>query len=298
MKKYILLIINLLFATLIQAQVLRNVVAEQLNDNIIINYDLASTSATDKFTVELFISLNGGHSWSDALRNVSGEVGPLIAPGYNKEILWNVFGDRLELVGDDIQFKVRAYKSGAGQANSYSGLDGNFVDFRDGNSYKWVKIGNQIWMAENLRYQIGGLSSSYNNEQFYLRDYGLLYSYAAALDACPEGWHLPSNAEWEILLKELGGVMLAGPAMKTAEDWAPRAGTDVSGFGAKPGGMRISLGGAYMYKNAGEMSFFWSLNENSMNEAHVLYLRNDFDKVYTKTLLKDYQVSIRCIKDK
>jgi len=83
-----------------------------------------------------------------------------------------------------------------------------FTDPRDGRKYKTVKIGSQIWMAENLNYNTKGKcykDSDYPNEAANCEKYGRLYFWENAKTSCPIGWHLPSNAEWEILLNYLGG---------------------------------------------------------------------------------------------
>ena len=79
-----------------------------------------------------------------------------------------------------------------------------FTDARDGQTYKTVKIGSQVWMAENLNYALPDSSWCYENEPDSCAKYGRLYNFNGAQLACPAGWHLPSNEEWSILEKTLG----------------------------------------------------------------------------------------------
>jgi uncharacterized protein (TIGR02145 family) len=90
---------------------------------------------------------------------------------------------------------------------------GTFTDARDGHQYAWVKIGTQTWMAENLKYDAKVGSWSYNNDSVNVKTYGRLYNWKTAQAACPKGWHVPSDKEWGILIKSLGGAGDAGLRM-------------------------------------------------------------------------------------
>ena len=81
---------------------------------------------------------------------------------------------------------------------------GNFTDPRDGNVYKQVKIGDQIWMAENLRFITDSGSWCWENIEENCRSRGRLYNWAEAMQAPPPGWHLPSDEEWKKMEITLG----------------------------------------------------------------------------------------------
>ena len=113
-------------------------------------------------------------------------------------------------------------------------LNNGFTDARDGTHYDAVKIGNQVWMAENLKYLpsvVGPATGSETAAYYYVYDYdgtdvmaakatanyttyGVLYNWPAAMNACPTGWHLPSDAEWTELTDYLGGSGVAGGKLK------------------------------------------------------------------------------------
>ena len=95
--------------------------------------------------------------------------------------------------------------------------DMSFVDPRDGQSYKYAKIGFQLWMAENLKTKKGQWNC-YNGNPGNCEKYGMLYDWNTANNVCPEGWHLPKSQEWDELFTYVGGRNKAGAALKSKED--------------------------------------------------------------------------------
>jgi uncharacterized protein (TIGR02145 family) len=182
-------------------------------------------------------------------------------------------------------------------------LASGLVDI-DGNNYPVVIIGNQIWMKENLRVSRyrngvsipivtdntawGGLTTGgrswYNNDSTtYENPYGNLYNWYAVADnrgLCPNGWHVPTDAEWTILITYLGGESVAGEKMKSTgiTYWSSQsAGTDnSSGFSALPGGYRNVDGSFSYFRN---IAFFWSATEIDSDNAWYRNLYNNFSSV-------------------
>lgn len=194
----------------------------------------------------------------------------------------------------------------------------------DGNEYQIVEIGEQTWMAENLKSihfadgtEIESVWAFQENEE-YVEDYGRLYSWDAAMKGaessesvpsgiqgvCPDGWHLPSTGEWNILIEELGGQLEAGGKLKEygTNHWqSPNTGaTNSSGFTALPGGWRDVDG---TFDVLGYTGFWWSSTSyisdwNQQRYWDVLILGHEVeDASMVGTGDKGEAYSIRCLKD-
>ena len=204
----------------------------------------------------------------------------------------------------------------------------------DGNIYSTVEIGTQIWMLENLKvthYPNGDViplvtdntswknladnntddAYSYynNNASGEANAYGVLYTYAAAIGdnwtkdntanqgVCPDGWHLPTDAEWTILTDYLGDK--AGDKMREigTTHWnSPNTGADnSSGFTALPGGYRNSGNGGCDF--LGSNGYFWSATEDNAVKAWLLLLNCSSSEVFRYDRNKSNGVSVRCLRD-
>lgn len=156
---------------------------------------------------------------------------------------------------------------------------GTLIDV-EGNSYQTVKIGNQWWMAENFKAIKN--SSGQNIQEVYVYDniqgnaieYGQLYTWAAAVQATPNGWHLPTKEEWEEMINLIGGSGIAGGKMKETgtTHWnAPNTGaSNSSGLTAVAGGFR---GGDGIYYTKGEHGSYWG-TANNTQDPYCVYLYN------------------------
>ncbi len=203
-------------------------------------------------------------------------------PGTNKEIVWDVLAEREKLTGE-ISFKLEATP----------GI-GYFTDTRDGQTYKWVKIGNQTWMAENLNYRTAD-SWCYDNAIANCNKYGRLYNWEAAKFACPNGWHLPNDSEWDILVDYLGGSSIAGNKMKSTSGWYNNGnGTDEVSFSVLPGGYRYYDGD---FNSLGSYGYWWSAT--ALGSTTAWYRRLDYNNtvVNRNDGDKGYGFSVRCVLD-
>ena len=168
---------------------------------------------------------------------------------------------------------------------------GTMTDSRDGKTYKTIKIGSQIWMAENLNYEISD-SWCYGNKEENCEKYGRLYTWAAAMSAVPNGWHLPTNEEWDILATNVGGVANAGTKLKSKNGWNSGNGTDDYGFAAFSAGHRSS-GSFY---SLGSCAYFWSADEYSSAIAYSRYF-NTGASMDLDGNNKSSAISVRLVKD-
>lgn len=214
-------------------------------------------------------------------------------------------------------------------------VKGTMTDDRDGRTYRTVKIGNQVWMAENLNYRYLGPTDDLDSSSFCYRNifadcntYGRLYLWSAAMDSagiiegntpnscgvnsecspsgivrgiCPQGWHLPTQAEWNTLFTAVGGNSKAGSKLKSTSGWndydgESAHGTDVYGFSAIAAGFREGSG---LFYGAGSCTRFWSATEDeyasfvsSMNPSYGYGGGANLAGVG-----KYDAISVRCLKD-
>jgi uncharacterized protein (TIGR02145 family) len=229
-----------------------------------------------------------------------------------------VFESNITGLKEKTTYYVRAYATNSvgttyGSQASFTtpqeATSGTFTDLRDGNVYKWVKIGNQTWMADNLKYLpsvVGPESGSglYSNRipYYYVygysgtdvntaketanyKNFGVLYNIFAV--SPPEGWHLPSDLEWTELTNYLGGEIAAGTKL-----------TDKNGFAAISCGQRFN-GGNFTQINGG---MWWSSTSYmTTNNTYVWYRGLNINGIgieRSSTNRTDFGLSVRCIKNK
>ncbi|MCJ7450078.1 MAG: hypothetical protein MUO72_20585 [Bacteroidales bacterium] len=204
-----------------------------------------------------------------------------------------------------------------------SGFNG-FIKDIEGNYYKTIKIGNQVWMAENLKttkyndgtalelvtedgdwkYQNDPAYCWYNNDAAaYKKCYGALYKWnvmdyyeSHGRNICPAGWHVPTDAEWTTLTDYLGGN--AGFKLKEVGtaywDSYNTEATNESGFTARPGGSRTENG---IFISEGSGCFWWTSTEYASPYAWYRRIGSNDAVVTRSNIAKQRGLSIRCLRD-
>ena len=207
-------------------------------------------------------------------------------------------------------YATNSYGTGYGNTITFNTLGNTFTDDRDGNVYKIVTIGNQLWMAENLKYLpsvVGPGTNSATVPYYYVygydgtnvadakatanyTTYGVLYNWTAAMNGaesssanpsgvqgvCPSGWHVPSDAEWTELTDYLGGLGIAGGKLKetgiTHWDTPNTGATNETGFSALPGGNYYMnvMNGYDGFYSIGSQGGWWSA---TMYESFLVWSR-------------------------
>ena len=170
------------------------------------------------------------------------------------------------------------------------------TDDRDGQVYKIVKIGDQIWIAENYNYKIDS-SFCYADEQDNCEKYGRLYTWAAAQNACPSGWRLPTKDDYAILFDYVGGTSYAGKELKSKDGWGGEGyGKDSYGFSAIPAGVRLGYDGRFSGSGIRGDCNFWTSTEYE-DEAYRIRFPYNTNAASFSNASKGNAYSVRCVKD-
>lgn len=272
--------------------------------------------------------LNEGHSRNHAA-HVNQHIAQISGGHELSKLMSNQY--KLEITGENIASYIQRDLTIIANMTVDIAVKRTLTDI-DGNVYKTVKIGNQWWMAENLkviRYRNGesirnvtsnsewrnlttGAYCSYDNNEANVAIYGRVYNWFAVNDKrniAPEGWHVPSDAEWKQLEIHLGMSSTEadradwrgtdeGGKLKEAgfAHWiSPNAGaTNESGFSALPGGYRNYTGYSHVM---GGSAYFWSSSEDDTSSAWYRFLYHFYADIYRSYFSKECGFSVRCVKD-
>jgi uncharacterized protein (TIGR02145 family) len=213
-----------------------------------------------------------------------------------EQVYWNRMKEA-EIVKKNTKDSIKKNTEVEEQLNTEVEEQINYLtDARDGQTYKTIGIGNQVWMAENLNDATSSGSWCYNNNSKYCEQYGRLYNWETAKSVCPAGWHLPSDKDWMILEKETG--MNIGDINKDRDQK-----TDIgiklqiggsSGFNANFGGTRTSDG---IFHSAVNVGSYWSSTSVIDDRVWVRFFFFKEGHVGRSQDFKDGARSVRCIQD-
>ena len=307
-----------------------NVTASQRGDGsfmVDIYYDIYDADG-DAMTVFMQVSDDDGTTWNVPCNLASGDIGTNKYSGNNKHILWNV-GSEHPNINTDFRFKVIA-------DDGYTGGYGTVTDI-DGNVYQTLVIGDQEWMAENLKvthYRNGdiipnvtgsmawafpnlwtGAYCVYDNDPLHADTYGNLYNWYAVDDSrniAPVGWHLPTDEEWMELEIYLGmsvsdanstgyrGTNEGSKLAGRADLWHSGVLENDPEFDSS--GFNALPGGSRsrQYGAFSGMIYnapFWSSTEYNYNNAWFRILNYTYTEVYRYNFYKQGGYSIRCVRD-
>ena len=198
-----------------------------------------------------------------------------------------------------------------------AGAYGEFLDTRDNKVYKAVTIGEQTWMAQNLDFvvtrdsiPIDSLSRCYKDQEDFCEQYGRLYFWrtlrdpSIGSDICPNGWHIPSHEEFEILVNYVDSTYTIGQMESSCSITAGRFLVSMQaskegyfldnfGFSAVYAGYYYSKG----FGHVGEYAMFWSSTEYDEDNAYFFFMNSEYNSAYIDWFTKSDAKSIRCLKD-
>ena len=278
----------------LNAQGISNVDFKAINNNIEITYDYIKPDEK-QYTIEVYLISEKNQKEIKA-QYLSGDINPK-ENGYGKKITWQVINQKLNL-NDKCKIQLILVSQDLS-----------------------VTIGYQVWMIKNLdvatfrncdpipqaktaeEWKKAGENQQpawcyYDNDPANGTKYGKLYNWYAVNDArglAPQGYHIPTDAEWTTLTTYLGGEEVAGTKMKNTSGWNENGnGTNSSGFNGLPGGSRNSSG---PFDAIGKVGSWWSSPELNTDDAWdlSLYYLNGF--VYSFKYDKGDGLSVRCLRD-
>lgn len=203
-----------------------------------------------------------------------------------------------------LQSSSSSVESSSSRTCNHPQVDGCFTDTRDDQKYNTVLMGDRYWMAQNLNYG-ADLNNCYDKSSANCDRFGKLYPWDAAVKVCPEGWHLPTKEEFELLLNYVGGTedegVNAAKQLKSKSYWHDKDGTDSYNFALLPAGLCFPERTGYcVWENQYDYAYLWSSTTDSVNCAdnvigcaNIMVLQSK--KVSVSHFAKDAYMSVRCV---
>jgi uncharacterized protein (TIGR02145 family) len=207
-----------------------------------------------------------------------------------KILLSNTNNDKSQFVKTTHFAGYKQIKTKRARANE----TGNFTDKRDGKVYKWVQIGDKIWMAQNLNFNLRKGACAYNNDTTKRRIYGLLYEFGVLKEACPKGWHVPTEEEWEDL--EIAAGMNKNQS-RNQNIW--RGSVADKFFPGGSTGFNVLFGGIYRHGDFDDLtlcSHFWTSTKTE-NSVFCRIFRDNIREICKNKVAATSSLSVRCVKD-
>lgn len=177
--------------------------------------------------------------------------------------------------------------------------NGYYKDSRDGNIYEWVRFGKQLWMSQNLNFDTSVGSWCFEDDTLNCSKYGRLYSFEGAKNACPEGWQLPSDKDWDLLEKNLEGQSIEYIKMIVDNEWSLESDLDSTNVPRNslkvlPAGTRANRGGGYA--DLGEFAVFWTSTKASKSRVWLRYFSFQDDLIHRMKNDVNFGLSVRCVR--
>lgn len=290
---------------------------------VTVTYNLSDTQQ-GTVTIRMLVSSNNGETWDYNYGTASGAIGSSVSTGNNKSITWTYSG------APNNNFKIRIIADD--NTDGGSTCPGVATVVYEGKTYNTIQIGNQCWLRENLNVgeRINGINNQtnnstiekycYNNDDANCTTYGGLYQWAEAVQysngatnttspntpfsghvrgICPEGWHIPTSAEFQTLQSFVGGRTEGNRLKATTQGTFGGVGTNTSGLCALLAGNRRGDGSFHALGYYGG-AYFWSLTEFDNEIADNLCLYDQYlygYNIYPENSSKGDGFSVRCLKD-
>lgn len=235
--------------------------------------------------------------------------------GKSEKLFW-INDDQIDISWGGSKAKMKLQREKDAVLPNPNVASGTFIDPRDGTEYPYRLIGQQIWMTKNLLYlpqvlenKKGEIGPNYyveNDEGFtqydsgteinrfksnkYFQKYGVAYTWLAAIDACPSGWHLPSQEEWEVVIKQWGD--LGGKHLKSTNGWDTGNGDNASGLNIYPTQVHDAWAWFWSSTEAGsytseDLPKYYAMGANTVSDGLIPTARD----------IKSTAIAVRCLKN-